>query len=140
MSSDDGVYVLVLRNMFLVQNSSAIENINWSHVSGERSELVPTSVLWYFRNARRFSEDQEQEVARYSKSQDHYTEYGVRYIRGYSEVTMHELNIFAQAIVCEELEALRKENYASAEQIAFFEHIQEARDDDYLQNEYGNCL
>jgi hypothetical protein len=159
MSSDDGdgVYVLVLRDMFLVLNSSSIENIQWSYSRGSQSELVPTSVLRYFKKAKQFPivgrfEESKKVAHEYAVSQDsypihycgyddrpcggeaceqiivHYTEYGVSYIKEYKDYTLAQVRKLAQDWANEELQALKKKSYSSDEEIEFLEQL--------LQNEY----
>jgi hypothetical protein len=55
MSSDNGIYILNLKDQFRVIETNAIENIHWDDKLGKASPTpVPKRVVEYFQNAKPF--------------------------------------------------------------------------------------
>jgi hypothetical protein len=52
MSADNGVYILKLKDQYRVIHAQAIENLNYSFISGFNSGYVPTRIVEYYSGTR----------------------------------------------------------------------------------------
>jgi hypothetical protein len=108
MSSDNGIYILVLKDEYRVIHTQGIENLWWSFLTMKiEDKMSPTMVFEYFDGEESFK-DKESANKRAFDLYDQYdfVEYGIRNLYELKNKTWEDIKKDAKKLAVKEIEVI----------------------------------
>jgi len=106
MSADNGIYILACKDQYRVIHAMTIDNLYWSFLKDNNTELVPTRIVGYFGKSK-YTRDinKAREIAFNMEKKHPILEYGIRTIN--VNKTWKQIVREAKELAPKEIEAIR---------------------------------